>query len=90
VVEQLAPRSRISGSVTEHMNAPPARVWALIADVTRTGEWSPETHKAEWLDGATGPAVGARFRGRRRGARADRQHANDAAAHQAGRRGVIV
>jgi hypothetical protein len=30
------------------------------------GEWSPETTSAEWMDGATGPEVGARFRGRNR------------------------
>ena len=50
-------------SVTVHMDASPADVWALVADVTRIGEFSPETFEAEWLDGATGPAVGARFRG---------------------------
>jgi hypothetical protein len=38
-------------------------VWSLVTDITRMGEWSPETYRAEWLDGATGPAVGARFRG---------------------------
>jgi uncharacterized protein YndB with AHSA1/START domain len=45
------------------MSAPPEKVWALVSDVTRIGEFSPETFEAEWLDGATGPAVGARFRG---------------------------
>jgi hypothetical protein len=34
-----------------------------VSDVTRIGRYSPETFEAEWLDGATGPAVGARFRG---------------------------
>jgi uncharacterized protein YndB with AHSA1/START domain len=53
----------MQGSVTVHMNARPERVWALVSDVTRIGEFSPETFEAEWLDGATGPAVGARFRG---------------------------
>lgn len=53
----------MSGSVTEHIAAPPAEVWALVADVTRMGTWSPETYKAEWLNGATAPAVGVRFRG---------------------------
>ena len=48
---------------TVHMAAPPERVWALASDVTRIGRYSPETFEAEWLDGATGPAVGARFRG---------------------------
>jgi uncharacterized protein YndB with AHSA1/START domain len=51
------------GSVTVHMAAPPEKVWALVSDVTRIGEFSPETFEGEWLDGATGPAVGARFRG---------------------------
>ncbi|MBV8461669.1 MAG: SRPBCC family protein [Acidimicrobiales bacterium] len=49
--------------MTVHMDAPPDRVWALVSDVTRIGEFSPETFEAEWADGATGPAVGARFRG---------------------------
>lgn len=50
-------------SVTVHMAAPADRVWDLVSDVTRVGEFSPETFEAEWLDGAGGPAVGARFRG---------------------------
>jgi hypothetical protein len=45
------------------MAAPPEQVWALVSDVTRIGEFSPETFEAEWLDGATGPEVGAQFRG---------------------------
>jgi uncharacterized protein YndB with AHSA1/START domain len=45
------------------MSAPPEKVWELLSDVTRIGRYSPETFEAEWLDGATGPAVGARFRG---------------------------
>jgi hypothetical protein len=50
-------------SVTLHMQAPPDAVWDLVSDVTRIGSYSPETFEAEWLDGATGPAVGAKFRG---------------------------
>ena len=46
--------------------APVDAVWALVSDVTRTGEWSTECRGAEWLDGATGPVKGARFRGRNR------------------------
>jgi uncharacterized protein YndB with AHSA1/START domain len=46
-----------------HMSAPPEKVWALISDITKMGEYSPEVVEAEWLDGATGPAVGARYRG---------------------------
>lgn len=50
-------------SVTVHIDASPEEVWALVSDVTRIGEFSPETFEAEWLGDATGPAVGARFRG---------------------------
>ncbi|MCU1391824.1 MAG: Polyketide cyclase / dehydrase and lipid transport [Ilumatobacteraceae bacterium] len=50
-------------AVTVHMAAPPEKVWDLVSDVTKIGRYSPETFEAEWLDGATGPAVGVRFRG---------------------------
>ncbi|HTR71629.1 MAG TPA: SRPBCC family protein [Mycobacteriales bacterium] len=50
-------------SVTVHIDAPPERVWDLISDITRMGEYSPEVVEAEWLDGAEGPSVGARYRG---------------------------
>jgi hypothetical protein len=50
-------------SVTVHIQAPPEQVWDLVSDVTRIGSYSPETFEAEWLEGATGPAVGAKFRG---------------------------
>jgi uncharacterized protein YndB with AHSA1/START domain len=50
-------------SVTVHMAAPPERIWELLSDVTKIGKYSPETFEAEWLEGATGPAVGAKFRG---------------------------
>ena len=41
--------------------APPDAVYAVVSDVTRTPELSPEILSCAWLDGATGPAVGARF-----------------------------
>jgi uncharacterized protein YndB with AHSA1/START domain len=44
--------------------APPERVWDLLTDVTSMGRWSPECYSCRWVDGATGPAVGARFTGR--------------------------
>ncbi|MEU6139799.1 SRPBCC family protein [Streptomyces sp. NPDC047081] len=46
------------------IDAPPERVWALVADVGRMPSMSRELQSVEWLDGATGPAVGARFLGR--------------------------
>ena len=50
-------------SVTVHMAASPEVVWGLLSDVTRIGELSPETFEAEWVGDATGPTVGAKFRG---------------------------
>jgi hypothetical protein len=50
-------------SVTVHMHATADQVWDLLSDVTKIGRYSPETFEAEWLDGATGPALGAKFRG---------------------------
>ena len=55
-----------TGSATIRIEAPPEKVYAVVTDVTRMGEWSPETVKAEWLDGASGPTVGARFKGTNR------------------------
>jgi Polyketide cyclase / dehydrase and lipid transport len=40
-----------------------AVVWAMISDLPGMGEFSPENVGGVWVNGATGPAVGARFRG---------------------------
>lgn len=45
------------------MAAPADKIWELIADIRNTGRFSPETFEAEWLGEATGPELGARFRG---------------------------
>src|SRR4051812_6117951 len=49
--------------VSIDIEAPPERGYALVSDVTKMGQLSPECHRCEWLDGASGPAVGARFKG---------------------------
>ena len=51
---------------TVDIAAPIDVVWGLISDITRVGEWSVECRSCEWVGGASGPAVGARFRGRNR------------------------
>jgi uncharacterized protein YndB with AHSA1/START domain len=53
-------------SVTQDISAPAELVWALVTDLPRMGEWSPENLGGEWVKGATGAAVGARFKGRNR------------------------
>ncbi|WP_183099322.1 SRPBCC family protein [Nocardioides pelophilus] len=55
--------SALGGEVDLFLRAAPEKVWDLVSDVTRIGEFSPETFEAEWTHGATGPAVGARFKG---------------------------
>lgn len=52
--------------VTREIAASPEAVFAAITDVTRMGDWSPETYAAEWNDGVDGPAVGATFTGHNR------------------------
>ena len=51
-------------SVVRDIAAPPATIWAMVTNLSRMGEWSPENRGGEWVKGATGPAVGARFKGR--------------------------
>ena len=51
-------------SVTREFSASPDKVWALVTDLPRMGEWSPENQGGKWAKGATGPAVGAIFKGR--------------------------
>ena len=53
----------MKAAVTLHIDAEPLRVWELVSDITKMGTYSPEVFEAEWLGGATGPAVGARYRG---------------------------
>jgi hypothetical protein len=53
----------MQGSAMVLMTAPADKIWALVADVRNTGRFSPETFEAEWLEGADGPAPGAKFRG---------------------------
>jgi uncharacterized protein YndB with AHSA1/START domain len=54
------------GQAQVHIEASPEAVYMAVTDITRMGEWSPETYKCEWLDGTTGPAAGARFKGSNR------------------------
>jgi hypothetical protein len=53
----------MQGSATVHIAAPADQIWGLITDVHSIGSYSPEVFEGEWLDGATKPALGARFRG---------------------------
>jgi uncharacterized protein YndB with AHSA1/START domain len=43
--------------------APPEVVYALVSDLCRMGEWSPENTGGRWVGGASGAVEGARFKG---------------------------
>lgn len=51
-------------SVSVEVDASRERLYDLIADLPRMGEWSPECSSVEWTNGATGPVAGATFLGR--------------------------
>ncbi len=53
----------LGAEVSLHIAAQPEKVWDLVSDVTRIGEFSPETFEATWTRGSTGPEVGASFKG---------------------------
>jgi len=64
----LAPARGVAktGHAEALADAPPEAVWRVVADVTRTGEWSHECRHVRWLGPAAAPAPGARFRGSNR------------------------
>lgn len=53
-------------SVSRVIAATPDRLYALISDLPRMGEWSPENQGGRWMNGASGPALHARFKGKNR------------------------
>ena len=63
-MQQPAPADQVR--VERAVAAAPIDVYDLISDVTRMGDWSPETSSCRWVGGVTGPAVGARFVGSNR------------------------
>lgn len=56
-----------SDEVRIHIKARPEHIYGVVSHVTRTPEFSPEILRCTWLDGVTGPAIGASFRGRQQG-----------------------
>ena len=60
-------------SVSREIAAPAERVWAMVSDLSRMGDWSPENDGGRWVgsDSDGSPSVGDGFRGRNhRGRRA--------------------
>jgi ligand-binding SRPBCC domain-containing protein len=50
-------------SVERVIDAPADELWSRVSNVERMGDLSPENIGGKWLGDATGPAMGARFKG---------------------------
>ncbi len=50
-------------SRTTFVEATPEKVWAIVTDLPGMGDLSPEATGGEWQGGATGPSLGATFKG---------------------------
>lgn len=50
-------------SVERIIAAPADELWARVANIERMGDISPENIGGKWLGGASGPALGAKFKG---------------------------
>ncbi len=57
----MADQQRISASVD--IAAPAEKVWAMVSDLPRMGEWSPENVGGKWIGGAASAVPGAKFKG---------------------------
>lgn len=66
----MSEKHRLDGRAVAVIRSPADELWAMVSDITRTGDWSPENVGGMWLDGATAPVVGARFKGTNRRGRA--------------------
>ena len=49
------------------IDAPPERLYDMVADLECMGQWSPECQRVEWTDGSGGSAQGATFVGHNKG-----------------------
>jgi hypothetical protein len=49
--------------VTATIAADPEALYDLVSDLTQMGKWSPEASGGKWIGGASGPSLGASFRG---------------------------
>lgn len=67
---QTPPNAIATHEASIDITASPEAVYALVSDVARMGEWSPEAVGADWIDGGTGQ-VGDWFDGHN--ANADRE-----------------
>ena len=53
-------------SVDVVIHETPERLYEMVSDLPRMGDWSPECVRCEWTNGSTGPREGATFVGHNR------------------------
>lgn len=58
----MAEKNRVS--VSTEINAPADKVYAMVSDLPRMGEWSTENRGGKWKGGATEAAPGVKFKGK--------------------------
>jgi len=51
------------------IDATPERLYEMVSDLSRMGEWSPENRGGTWVGGVTRAAKGAKFKGRNKSGR---------------------
>jgi hypothetical protein len=54
-------------AVSIDVAAPPDKIYELVADITRMGEWSPECVRCAWTKGASGPRSRCAVQGQEQG-----------------------
>ena len=57
----MADQEQITSTVD--IAAPPEKIWSMVSDLPRMGEWSPENVGGKWKGGATEAAPGVKFKG---------------------------
>jgi hypothetical protein len=50
-------------SVSLEVNADASTLYAMVSDLPRIGEWSPECERVDWEGGVSAPVVGSTFVG---------------------------
>jgi uncharacterized protein YndB with AHSA1/START domain len=57
----MADQQQLTSSI--EIAAPPEKIWSMVSDLPRMGEWSPENTGGKWKGGATEAAPGVKFKG---------------------------
>ncbi len=59
----MSTKNPVQVTVTKVIASQPEVIYDLVADITQMPKYSPENTAGEWINGATGPVVGAQFKG---------------------------